>query len=101
MFVSIAKLVPPSKVQNNMQTDTIKQLIETGLPGAEVCVEGDGRHFTTLVVSDVFQGKSRLERQQMVYRTLHHQLTDGSLHALSIKTLTQAEWNQIDANGDA
>ncbi len=87
---------PPE--DDNMQTEEIKQLIEAGLIGAEACVEGDGTHFSTLVVCEAFKGKSRLQRQQMVYDTVRAQLLDGSLHALSIKTLTPEEWEKIDLN---
>lgn len=79
-----------------METEQIKHLIEDGLKGAEVLVEGDGTHFTTLVIYSDFVGKSRLQRQQMVYDTVREHLLNGSLHALSIKTLTPAEWDKID-----
>jgi acid stress-induced BolA-like protein IbaG/YrbA len=79
-----------------MQSEDIKKLIEAGLPGAEVCVEGDGTHFTTLVICTEFVGKSRIQRQQMVNETVLKQLLDGRLHALSIKTLTPDEWDKID-----
>ena len=34
-----------------MQNDELKQLIEQGLPGAQVSVDGDGPHFQALIVS--------------------------------------------------
>src|SRR3546814_2243912 len=41
-----------------LDTNTIQQLIEQGLPGARVAVRGDdGVDFEALVVSDAFQGK--------------------------------------------
>lgn len=79
-----------------MQPDTIRQLIETGLPDALVHVEGDGAHFEAIVVSDLFANKSRLQKQQLVYDTVRKYLMDGSLHALSIKTFTNEEWNKLD-----
>jgi acid stress-induced BolA-like protein IbaG/YrbA len=79
-----------------MQPEEIQRLIEAGLKDADVYVEGDGTHFTTVVVSAAFIGKSRLEKQQIVYDTVRTQLMDGSLHALSIKTFTPEEWEQLD-----
>jgi acid stress-induced BolA-like protein IbaG/YrbA len=79
-----------------MQPEEIEHLIKTGLPGADVYVEGDGTHFTALVVSTAFADKSRLQKQQMVYDTVKKQLTDGTLHALSIKTMTPEECQKID-----
>lgn len=79
-----------------MQPEKIKQLIEAGMTDTEACVEGDGAHFTALVISPQFAGKSRLQKQQLVYDTVRAHLLDGSLHALSIKTFTPEEWDAID-----
>ena len=55
---------------------------------------GGGTHFRVEVVSRLFEGKSRLARQRMVYAALADEMKDR-LHALSLKTLTPAE----DASG--
>lgn len=78
-----------------MQTQEIEQLIASGLTDAEVTVEGDGTHFTALVISPAFTGKSRIQRQQLVNETVRAQLLDGSLHALSMKTYTPKEWQEL------
>lgn len=76
-----------------MQPDEIRQLIEAGLPDSMAHVEGDGAHFTAVVVSSAFtSGMSRIQKQQLVYDTVRKQLLDGTLHALSIKTFTPLEW---------
>ena len=75
----------------HMTPDAIRQLIEQGLPGAQVRVFGDdGVHFEARVVSDAFQGKLPLARHRMVYATLGS-LMGNEIHALSLKTLTPAE----------
>jgi acid stress-induced BolA-like protein IbaG/YrbA len=74
-----------------MTPDTIRQLIEQGLPGAQALVQGDdGVHFEALVVCDAFKGKLPLARHRMVYATLGT-LMGGEIHALSLKTLTTEE----------
>ena len=74
-----------------MNADTIRQLIESGLPGAQVQVQGDdGVHFEARVVSDAFAGKLPLARHRMVYATLGERM-GGEIHALSIKALTPDE----------
>jgi len=75
-----------------MQPITIKNLIETGIKGSTVIVDGDGRHFNAIVISPDFSGKNRVEKQQLVYATLQQQIADGTLHAISIKTFTPDEW---------
>jgi BolA protein len=47
-------------------------------------------HFRMTVVANVFEGKTRVARQQLVYGALKDELA-GPVHALSLRTLTQAE----------
>ncbi|RZA28816.1 MAG: BolA/IbaG family iron-sulfur metabolism protein [Lysobacteraceae bacterium] len=74
-----------------MDAETIRKLIETGLPGAEVQVQGDdGVHFEATVVSEAFRGKMPLARHRLVYATLG-ELMGGAIHALALKTVTPDE----------
>lgn len=53
----------------------------------------DGRgesHFRVLIVSEIFVGLSRLDRQRLVNETLASELQDR-VHALSMRTLTPEE----------
>jgi BolA protein len=47
-------------------------------------------HFSVLIVSDRFAGRSTLERHRMVYGALGD-LMQTEIHALSMKTLTPDE----------
>ncbi|KAF1712968.1 MULTISPECIES: BolA/IbaG family iron-sulfur metabolism protein [Pseudoxanthomonas] len=77
-----------------MDAETIRKLIETGLPGAEVQVQGDdGVHFEASVVSEAFRGKLPLARHRLVYATLG-ELMGGAIHALALKTVTPEEAGQ-------
>lgn len=69
-----------------MEIETVKALIEAGLPGAKVEVTGDGRHFEAVVVSEAFEGKSLIQRHRMVMATVNDKIASDELHALSIKT---------------
>ena len=74
-----------------MNADTIRQLIETGLPGSRAEVQGeDGVHFEAVVVCAAFAGKLPLARHRMVYATLGD-LMGGAIHALQLKTVTPDE----------
>lgn len=75
-----------------METRAVEQLIQAGMPDAEVSVTGDGSHFEAVVVSEAFTGKSLLEKQRLVMATVHEQIASGELHALSIKTFTPGQW---------
>lgn len=74
-----------------MDADTIRHLIEQGLPGARVDVRGeDGVHFEATVVAEAFRGKLPLARHRLVYATLG-ELMGGAIHALSLRTLAPDE----------
>ncbi|MDR6839955.1 acid stress-induced BolA-like protein IbaG/YrbA [Pseudoxanthomonas sacheonensis] len=77
--------------KGTLDAETIRKLIETGLPGAEVQVQGDdGVHFEASVVSEAFRGKLPLARHRLVYATLG-ELMGGAIHALALKTVTPEE----------
>ncbi len=70
--------------------DQLKATIEKAIPGSFVQVAdatGDGNHFQVAVVSDQFEGKTRVEQHQIVYRALQAEI-EGDLHALGLKTYT-------------
>ena len=52
--------------------------------------EGGESHFTVEIVSAVFEGKSRVARQRLVYDLLKGEFDEG-LHALALVTKTPAE----------
>jgi BolA protein len=55
---------------------------------------GGETHFSVRIVADSFAGLSRVERQRRVYAALANELR-GSVHALSLTTLTPAEmWQE-------
>jgi stress-induced morphogen len=66
----------------------LKERIETALPGATATVEdltGGGDHFRAEVVSDRFDGLSRIEQHRLIYDVFGDEI-GGPIHALSIKT---------------
>jgi acid stress-induced BolA-like protein IbaG/YrbA len=69
----------------------VQQYIANGLPCTHLAVEGDGQHFFATIVSAEFEGKTRVARHQRVYQALGDRMR-AEIHALSMKTLTPAEW---------
>lgn len=78
----------------------VQHLIAAGLACEHVEVEGDGRHFFATIVSPEFLGASRIARHQRVYRALGDNMRE-TIHALSMKTLTPAEWAASSDNASA
>ena len=75
-----------------MTADELKSIISDGLNCTHCELEGDGRHWYATIVSDAFEGKRPIARHQMVYATLGTKIKTDEVHALSMKTLTTAEW---------
>ena len=70
-------------------TDAIREAIAGAIEGAQIEVTGEGGHFSIVVVSPAFAGKSMLQSHQMVLASIAH-LMKGDMapvHAVdSLKT---------------
>ncbi|MDP3820965.1 MAG: BolA family protein [Burkholderiales bacterium] len=77
----------------------VQRFIAQGLACDHLEVEGDGRHFFATIVSAEFEGTSRVKRHQRVYAALGDRMRE-QIHALSMKTLTPAEWATHNAAAD-
>ena len=72
--------------------EDIKQRIEAAIPGAVADAEdytGTSDHFRANVTAEAFQGLSRIQQHQLVYRALEGEI-GGSVHALALKTQAPA-----------
>jgi len=73
----------------------VKELIEKGLPCEYVEVVGDdGVHFSSIVVSETFRGKSLVNQHKAVKATLGS-LMGNEIHALQLKTFTPEKWAEF------
>lgn len=71
--------------------EDIRNYIAQGLPCDVIEVRGDGHHFEALIVSPAFEGKTRVQRHQLVYAALGDRMRE-EIHALSMKTLAPSEY---------
>ena len=74
-----------------MTAQQIKSFIEEALPDSRVEIEdlkGDGDHYSAIVKSKSFLGKTRVEQHKMVYDSLKGKM-GNELHALKLKTLME------------
>ncbi len=77
-----------------MEPEKVKELILIGIPDAHVEVidtTGTKDHFSVIVISNSFVGKSMVQQHQMVYKSLGDYLTK-EIHALQLKTMTNGKW---------
>ncbi len=66
----------------------IIESIQASLAESLVEVELDGNRALITVTSKAFEGKSRVQKQQLVYGCNDEFIKDGSLHAVTIRALT-------------
>ena len=78
--------------------EQVKQYIAQALECSHIDVEGDGRHFSALIVSSAFEGKRAVARHQVVYAALGDRMRE-EIHALAMRTLTPGEWEKEQSNG--
>lgn len=75
----------------SISNEDVIELIKTGIPNANVTVDGDGYKYETTVVSETFAGLNTLKRHQVVYAAVNSAITSGELHALTIIAKTPDE----------
>ena len=71
-----------------LEKKIIEELIKNSIPDAKVIIEdlrGDGDHYSATVISNTFDGKSKIEQHKMVYNSLEGKM-GKELHALMLKT---------------
>jgi stress-induced morphogen len=76
-----------------IELDEVRELILEALPGAEVEVSdetGGGDHLRAVVRAPQFADLSRLEQHRLVKSAVQERMDDGSIHALSLKTIAAA-----------
>ncbi|MDD2659927.1 MAG: Grx4 family monothiol glutaredoxin [Methylococcales bacterium] len=93
-LLSLLTAAAPKKETANdeLSNSHVEQLVQQGLPGAKVLVEGEGCDLVIFVVSEQFVDLPLVKKQQLVMATLAEPLASGKLHAVSIKAYTPDEW---------
>ena len=68
--------------------DIIKKILLEKIVDSNVVVDGGDSKYTVHVISDIFVGKSIIDRHKIVYAALDKYIKSGEIHALTIKSLT-------------
>ena len=76
-----------------MTAHELRQLIASTLACDHIEVDGDGRHWSAILVSAEFAGLRRIQRHQKVYATLGARMQSDEVHALSMQTFTRLSHN--------
>ena len=74
-----------------LEKKVIEDLIKQSIPDAIIEIEdlmGDNNHYSAIIKSSVFNGKSKIQQHKIVYKSLKGKM-GNELHALSITTETK------------
>ncbi|RUO26646.1 cell division protein BolA [Aliidiomarina minuta] len=77
-----------------MEPAQIQDILREAIDLEEVYVKSDGSHVEVIAVAEVFGELSRVKQQQLIYAPLKPAIADGSIHAVSIKAYTPAQWQR-------
>ncbi|HJK91097.1 MAG TPA: BolA family transcriptional regulator [Polyangiaceae bacterium LLY-WYZ-15_(1-7)] len=81
-----------------VEPSVIEERIREGVGGVSHLevkdLTGTKDHYEAVIVSEAFEGKSRVDQQRMVFSALG-ELMDGPIHALTFKTYTPERWAKI------
>lgn len=77
-----------------METTQVEQLLQQALTLDEVTVKANGSHYEVIAVGECFDGLSAVKKQQLVYAPLMDSISDGTIHAVSIRAFTPTQWQR-------
>ena len=73
----------------SLKLEEIKSLIKDAIPDAEITIKdlsGDDNHYSAIIKSKIFSGKSKIEQHKLVYKALKGKV-GNELHALALNTM--------------
>lgn len=79
-----------------IEPSAVKSLLDAAFPNAKIALDdltGTRDHYKLVIVTDLFEGKSRVQRQMMINEVLKEPLK-GPLHALTMETYTETQWTE-------
>ena len=71
-----------------IEQNKLEKIITNKFPNSRILVEdlaGDNNHYSVTIESSMFNGLSRIQQHQLVYKSLDG-LMDSELHAMQLKT---------------
>jgi acid stress-induced BolA-like protein IbaG/YrbA len=80
-----------------MTAEQLKERLESLAPGtrAEVTdLTGTQDHWQAVVVSPIFEGRLMIEQHRMVLALVDDEVQSNEVHALSLKTMTPAQYER-------
>ena len=77
-----------------MTNEEVIELLQATLSLNEIVVRSEGTHYQIIAIDESFSDMTRVKRQQLIYSPLSEKISDGTIHAVSIKTFTPEQWQR-------
>ena len=74
-----------------MDSDKIKEMLASSLGDCDIEVEITGNKLVLHIISEGFEGLSKLKRQKKIYAILNELVSTGEIHAVTMYTNTPSE----------
>ena len=86
-------------LREKLAADPVEVVDESHLHAGHPGAASGGGHFRALIVSERFDGLSKLAAQRLVYAALGDEM-GSAIHAFSMTTLSPAQWREREGAGD-
>jgi BolA family transcriptional regulator, general stress-responsive regulator len=84
-------------LQQSLQPELLEIFDDSASHAGHAGARSGGGHFYATIVADAFEGKTPIQRHQLVYQALGD-LMRSEIHAISIKAFTQSEYQHKESH---
>lgn len=88
-----------AKLRAGLDASHVEIVDEGHLHRGHAGARGGAGHFRAVIVSERFEGLSRVEAQRLVYAALEGEM-GPEIHALAMRTFTPAQWEDVQDVGE-
>ncbi|MCF6249982.1 MAG: BolA family transcriptional regulator [Methylococcaceae bacterium] len=78
------------KLNDALKPDLIEIIDDSAAHAGHAGAQSGGGHYNVTIVAEIFDGKSQVQRHQLIYQALSD-LMKKEIHALGINALTPSE----------
>lgn len=85
-----------ARLRESLEPTHLEVIDESHLHAGHAGARDGGGHFRAIIVSEKFDGLTRIKAQQLVYASVDDWM-GKEIHALSMKTFTPSAWREESA----
>lgn len=77
-----------------MKNKNLKEYILENVQLSNIYLKGDNNHIHIIAIGDIFIGMKNIQKQQIIYKPLTKYIIKKKIHAVTIDTFTNQEWEK-------